>query len=417
MRLTHRDDPAPAAAERAEELAGLGTWRLDMSTGLVVSNATVRTLLDLPPDAPEPTLQDYFRAVHPADRADMQTAWDALLDDGQEYVLEHRLLLAGGRLKYMRAVATVGRDADGRTVTAYGITQDITDVRLAAVDVERERDRSHAILASLQDGFMITLGGVILEVNSGLCAMTGFSPSELTGARCPYPFWPAEPPTDMIAGRGPMQCAAGVQRDAELVRKDGSTFSAHLSTTAPPDKEGVCLLMTTVRDTSQQRAYERLLVARAESDPLTGVRNSRAFRDALRLAVQDARQGESLTLALLDIDHFKSVNDQHGHAVGDEVLCAFVARVRSVTDPSGALARVGGEEFALLLPGTGSAAAHELLERVRAAVRETPFLWAGTVTVSTGLAYWTPGTGDDELYRSADRQLYAAKAGGRDRVR
>ncbi len=413
--MTHADHPARAAAGRVEELAGLGTWRLDLRTGAVTGNSTFWVLLDLAPDAPAPTMPDYLRAVHPQDRAEVQAAWDALLRHGEEYVLEHRLLLPGGRLKYMRAVASVDRDDEGRPAVASGITQDITGVRLAALEVERERDRSRAVLASLQDGFLITFGGVVLEVNSGLCAMTGFSAAELAGTRCPLPFWPAQPASDVLAG-GPPPGASGVQRDADLVRKDGSPFCAHLSTTALPDVDGVRLLLTTVRDTSQQRAYERLLVARAESDPLTGVRNSRAFRDALRLAVEDARAGEPLALALLDIDHFKAVNDSHGHAVGDEVLCAFVARVRSVTDRAGVLARVGGEEFALLLPRTGPAVARELVERVLAVVRRTPFPWAGTVTVSAGLAHWAPGTGDDELYRSADRQLYAAKAGGRDQV-
>jgi len=141
-------------------------------------------------------------------------------------------------------------------------------------------------------------------------------------------------------------------------------------------------------------------------------------RDALRRATRSATDGGgALTLALLDVDHFKTVNDRFGHAVGDEVLCALADRLRAATAGAGSLARVGGEEFALLMPGTDAASAHRLLASALAAVRSTPFPTAGTVTASAGVAQLLGDMDDDALYRLADTLLYEAKARGRDQVR
>jgi diguanylate cyclase (GGDEF)-like protein/PAS domain S-box-containing protein len=400
---------------RAAELAELATWTLDLTTGQLTSSSRVRSHLDLAPHAPEPTLRDWMAVVHPEDRERLARAWSALVHDGEEYVVEHRVVLPNGRLKHLRAVACVGTRADGRRL-AYGITQDVTDARRAAQQLERERDRSRAVVANLQEGFLLTTPGVVLEVNRALCAMTGYAEAELVGAGTPYPFWPPEDVEALLALRTRLVEEGGGKASAELVRKDGSRFSASLTATPLPGGDG--LWMVTVRDTTQEREHERLLLARAETDPLTGLLNSRAFRDALRRATRSATDGGgALTLALLDVDHFKTVNDRFGHAVGDEVLCALADRLRAATAGAGSLARVGGEEFALLMPGTDAASAHRLLASALAAVRSTPFPTAGTVTASAGVAQLLGDMDDDALYRLADTLLYEAKARGRDQVR
>jgi diguanylate cyclase (GGDEF)-like protein len=177
------------------------------------------------------------------------------------------------------------------------------------------------------------------------------------------------------------------------------------------------LWMTTVRDTTAQRAHERMLLDRAQSDPLTGILNSRAFREQLRQATALDQDTGPLSLALIDIDHFKRINDEHGHAIGDEVLCAVVDRLAAATEGAGVLARVGGEEFALLMPCTDAHSAHQVLGRALAALREQPLPGVGTVTASAGVAQRFGTMDDDALYRLADAYLYEAKRRGRDQVR
>jgi diguanylate cyclase (GGDEF)-like protein len=158
---------------------------------------------------------------------------------------------------------------------------------------------------------------------------------------------------------------------------------------------------------------------RAATDGLTGLPNKRAVEDALkRMFAQASTTSAPLALLLLDLDHFKHVNDQRGHAVGDQVLANVGAVLRSTLRPQDFAGRSGGEEFAILLPGTESSAARGIAERVRAAIGEIHL--PGTdveVTASIGVAAFPEHAGTpDRLERLADAALYLAKRQGRNRV-
>ncbi|EPX83814.1 diguanylate cyclase (GGDEF) domain protein [Rubellimicrobium thermophilum DSM 16684] len=180
-------------------------------------------------------------------------------------------------------------------------------------------------------------------------------------------------------------------------------------------------------------------------DPLTGLHNRRHAEPELRrLMAEGRRTGRPLALMLVDIDHFKGVNDRHGHAAGDRVLAEVARRLRSRLRPGDLLARMGGEEFLVALPGTDAAQARAVAEGLRRAVEDCPFLlddtpvaarrgggWIGPegepaprqvrVTLSIGVATATPadlasGLTDRGLQDRADMALYAAKNGGRNMV-
>jgi diguanylate cyclase (GGDEF)-like protein len=158
---------------------------------------------------------------------------------------------------------------------------------------------------------------------------------------------------------------------------------------------------------------------RAATDGLTGLPNKRAVADALKRTFAQASATKApLALLLLDLDHFKQVNDQRGHAMGDQVLASVGAALRGVLRVRDFAGRNGGEEFAVLLPETETAAALEIAERIRAAIAEISL--SGTevsVTVSIGVAGF-PGHANtlERLERLADAALYVAKRQGRNRV-
>jgi diguanylate cyclase (GGDEF)-like protein len=159
----------------------------------------------------------------------------------------------------------------------------------------------------------------------------------------------------------------------------------------------------------------------AETDFLTGVLNRRSFYSAAERELSAARRYvRRLAVVMLDIDHFKTINDTHGHQVGDEVLKAVAAICRAQCRDSDFLARYGGEEFVLLLRETHAGEALEAAERLRAAVAAHPVEAGGitvSVTASFGVAAAGPETaGIDQLVAAADAALYRAKAEGRDRV-
>jgi len=159
---------------------------------------------------------------------------------------------------------------------------------------------------------------------------------------------------------------------------------------------------------------ERLAI----TDPLTELANRRRFAEALAAEIERSRRyGNPLALVLADLDHFKRVNDRHGHAAGDEVLreCARALR-QSVRAPD-LVARYGGEEFAVLMPQTGLEQAIESAERARAALaalRVPPVDWP--LSASFGVAALLPGEGAAALLARADAALYEAKHAGRNRV-
>jgi diguanylate cyclase (GGDEF)-like protein len=158
---------------------------------------------------------------------------------------------------------------------------------------------------------------------------------------------------------------------------------------------------------------------RAATDALTGLPNNRAVGDTLRrMVAQAGRASSPLSAVLLDLDHFKRVNDAHGHSRGDEVLAAVAVAMRSSLRESDFVGRYGGEEFLILLPDTGKQQAALVAEKVRAAV-ETVYLSSldRKVTASLGVASLPEDCADaDTLIRAADRALYSAKGRGRNRV-
>jgi diguanylate cyclase (GGDEF)-like protein len=170
-------------------------------------------------------------------------------------------------------------------------------------------------------------------------------------------------------------------------------------------------------------AVEARLAAQSETDPLTGLPNRRGFSARSDAALAAARrQGVPCAVLALDLDRFKAINDGHGHAAGDVVLRGVGAAIRASVRGGDVSGRMGGEEFALLLPGDSIADAVSVAERLRALVRATVPHPAGgdaAVTLSVGVATVGPGTPQEALdaaLAAADRALYDAKQQGRDRV-
>ncbi len=188
-------------------------------------------------------------------------------------------------------------------------------------------------------------------------------------------------------------------------------------------------LIARVRTQMRRKRYADALrhslqasIEMAVVDPLTGLNNRRYLESHLASLLQHAAgRGQPVSFMILDIDHFKSVNDTWGHAAGDEVLKGFAGRCKRVVRQIDLLCRFGGEEFVVVMPDTPIATAAIIAERLRAAIQGEPFnigdgQQAIPITVSVGLAE-TGGSADpDMLFRRADRALYRSKSSGRNRV-
>jgi diguanylate cyclase (GGDEF)-like protein len=168
-------------------------------------------------------------------------------------------------------------------------------------------------------------------------------------------------------------------------------------------------------------AYHEEVQRLMRFDPLTNVFNKRHFDECLRLAVFTAAgSARPLSLIVFDLDHFKKVNDTHGHMAGDAVLCGASQSVQGILSPAEVFGRVGGEEFAVLCEDTELSAALERAEAIRRAVSREPYTFEDKrlpATVSVGVAQLTGAEEAEGLFDRADGQLYAAKGSGRNCVR
>jgi two-component system cell cycle response regulator len=187
------------------------------------------------------------------------------------------------------------------------------------------------------------------------------------------------------------------------------------------------LIRRQVREENKLRAMTETLSARSQkleyaalTDALTGMQNRRYFDDALKEYLGEFRRiDKPVGLMVVDLDHFKQINDTHGHDIGDEVLRAVAGCLKDMTRYHDVVARLGGEEFAVVAPNMDVDTLVRFAERIRKAVAGMVIVSGSVrlkVTASVGLAVWDRKENADGLFRRADQQLYQAKKTGRNRV-
>ena len=311
------------------------------------------------------------------------------------------------------------RDAAGQVAGVLAIGQDVTRREEMAA---AQRLLTAAIEQSTSSVMVTDTDGRITFVNAAFSRTTGYSPAEALGRNPRFLKSGETPPevyrdlwTSLVAGRA----WRGELRNR---KKNGELYWEDASISPVVDAKGRTSHFLAVKDDITLRKQAEAEVARlATTDPLTGVANRRRFIEQLGMELDRVRRfGDPAALLMLDVDSFKSVNDTHGHAAGDAVLqhMAELSRLRlRRTDLFG---RLGGEEFAILLPGTDRAGAVLFAERFRRQVADTPAQTAQgaiRVTVSIGVAELGPGdSAPDAILARADAALYRAKQAGRNRV-
>ena len=287
---------------------------------------------------------------------------------------------------------------------------------------------SRLIEESIDAVLVIDESGAIRYMNLSMQALSGFTPGEATGQPLAgmLPESYAGEPLATFLEKANGDALLGVAREFVIRHRTGDMIPVEMKALDLGVVEAVRYygaFMTDLRPRRQAEAKNAALLGQLErqamSDTLTGLPNRRAFEtEAARMVARAKRSGSALTVGVADIDHFKKVNDQHGHPVGDEVLSAVSAVLAQAARSSDFVARIGGEEFGLLFPDAMPETARAVAERMRRAVADFPIITSNGVqlhlTISIGLA---PFAGVlSEALSQADGALYAAKNGGRNRV-
>lgn len=390
----------------------------DKDGGLLLANRAVLDLLKLPPSQ---ALGVQRTAIMPLRNALEQHALDQqVLQTGDAVnAIEEFHVHPGMPARVFMSNRFPLRNTQGQVLGVGGISRDIT----------AERQQQHSLLLSenvfqhAAEAIIVTdVQGYIVRVNASFEAMSGFSANSVLGYK----------PGLLRSGRVP----ASVYHDlwtclseqghwqGELINRhaSGSHYTVHCSISAlrSPSHEltGYVAIQT---DISQLKAAETEVQRLSHYDSLTGLPNRALLLDRLQqLLALSERQGQRFAVLFADLDHFKEVNDSLGHQTGDELLCAIGQRLREGVRAQDTVARMGGDEFVLLLPGTEGAEAMQLAQKLQNTLRQPlslPGMHDYRPRASVGVALYPDDADTSEaLLRHADMAMYAAKTSGRDRA-
>jgi len=356
--------------------------------------------------------------VHPSDLPDMTA-----LGGGDHALVPVRLRAAGGGWRWVEAKLHAVRDPSGDGVLEVNaILHDVHDKLEAERALADAEARFRTAFEEAPIGMAIaSIDGRFLQVNRALCQISGQEASELEG----MPVTRLHHPDDRdghaeAMGRLTRGDAPSVRGERRWVHAAGRLLWVALNATLVRDAAGAPQhVLMQVQDVTERRRYEAELRYLADHDPLTGLLNRRAFAAAVEAHVEHVRRyGPAGACLVLDLDHFKHINDTLGHGAGDEVIVAVAASLRERLDARCAIARLGGDELAILAPDRDpEAVVEQVLDAVRAQRVGTPSGRLRTVSASLGVAGFEGDalTGEEVLV-NADLAMYEAKDAGRDRA-
>ena len=359
-------------------------------------------------------------AVHPDDRERVAAEWSLAAAEGRDSVIPYRFLRPDETVAWIEGYAAAFRDPGGDLVGWVGSCLDVTGHHLAEQALRRERELFSVAFDGAPTGMaLVGLDGRFLRVNSALCHALGYGEAELLDRRFQEITHLSDLEGDVERVRQLVAGEIGSYRlDKRYLRKDGSTFWAALSVSLIRDEQARPLhFVAHIEDIQERKLAEQTLRHEAERDPLTQLLNRRRFdRELGHFQRRQARGADPACLILIDVDHFKTVNDTLGHQAGDDALRHIARTLSRRLRDSDVLARLGGDEFAVIAhTRTGEHLAHELLSAIRTADYHLPGR-SVQLTASAGVAHIAPNLAAADLMAAADQALYRAKSDGRDRV-
>ena len=266
---------------------------------------------------------------------------------------------------------------------------------------------------------LVDLDGRCLEVNHKLCEILGYAETELVGRSLRDLTHPEDTASDAEMMR---RVAAGTLGDYTLEHRyghaSGDTVWGRLSVAVVRDETDAPVhFIAQLEDISDRKAVEERLLRQALHDPLTGLHNRLMFMDRLTHALaRSERLPAPVAVLFVDLDHFKSVNDKYGHTTGDAVLRAVAETLLAAVRPSDTVARMGGDEFAVVCEDMRSERdAVVVAERLGSALQDPLDLDSKSLSISAsiGIAFAQEGDDPDSLMRNADAAMYRVKEGGR----
>ncbi|MFY0991288.1 PAS domain-containing protein [Halomonas sp. C05BenzN] len=402
-----------AELAEAQQLAHLGSWVWSVDTDDLRWSEEMFRIFGVTSDAFIPTFEGFMQRVHDEDRERVRAAVGEALT-GSPYEIDFRLLRPDGFERIVNARGTVEFSTNEQPLRMIGSVLDVTRLRA----MEAEQRLLAATFHSSQAIFITDSDGTIQRVNPGFTALLGYTPDQVVGQN-PRVFHSSK--------QGPEFYRNIFDHIEEKGYWEGEIWNLHRSGKVIPLHEFITAIydpggrlehyIATFFDISRQKELESRLEYLALYDPLTETANRRHIEPLMEHEARRAsRYGNPCSLVMLDLDHFKSVNDTFGHDLGDEILRRVVATLEERLRDTDVLGRWGGEEFIVLLPDTNGDHAKEVAEQLRLRVERTEMPKAGRVTISLGVSEYHPEESIKDWVKRADDAMYSAKKAGRNRV-
>ncbi len=402
------------------ETGGAGVLTGDLNGNITFVNESFCKILGYSQE--ELTGKPFTDFLHPDDKASVLERFaEGLGHPGVEYQLEFRAIHKDGHTVWI--YPSVSPVFHKNTLTAgMAIVFDITERKKLEEAVKESEQRYRTILEEIQDNYFETdLAGNFIFVNDAMCRTMGYSKEELIGMN--YQVFTAKEDAEVVYRDFNRVFRTGETMKGlsyKFVDRNGTVGFNELSVSAIKDEAGKVIAFRGIaRDVTERMRLERELNDIATHDFLTGLPNRMLLQDRLNVALAGARRNKTkLAVMMLDLDRFKVVNDTFGHSLGDKVLRASGERLVALVRKSDTVARVGGDEFLVLLPKIARVedsvrVARKILEAFR-----KPFVinsFKVRITNSVGVAiYPEDGEDSDTLLRNADIAMYWVKEQGRD---
>lgn len=374
------------------------------------------------------TLGEWATLIHPDDMHGVRSATCDFMA-GRSAALDCRFRMRFSKGEYRWVLSrgqAVARDPGGRLLRAMGILMDVDEEKKAQLAAAQTRETYARVIASSSEGIVVVdRQGCIRMINPAVERMLGWRSAEVPGRLANALFQCRPEQLSEKDADCPIQATLNdgeVRQGYRLsyFHRDGHRVPVEVSVAPIVLEERVDGAVAMVSDITPQLAYEENLERLARTDGLTGLWNRRYFVELFEHEMKRAeREDAPLSLMMIDIDYFKRINDRFGHSAGDVALAALSGLIRQKLRQVDIVGRLGGEEFAVGLPGIDLPEALVAAERLRAAQEASP-VGVGdnhiAFTISVGVVQWTIGESFDAVLGRADAAMYRAKDGGRNRV-
>lgn len=404
----------------ATHISGVGIWNWDIAQDKLVWDDQMFVLYGISKENFRGVYEDWSTNVYPKDLKRTEEEIQAALRGEENFNTEFRVCWPDGTIRNLRVMASVIRDASGKALNMIGTNWDIT----SNIQPNDFMLLASAIYQSSSEAIMVTDGNnTIRHVNPAFTHMTGYQLADVVGKnprifnsgrhdRAFYhEMWQVIKKTDHWQG------------EIWDRHRDGTIHARWLTVSVirHPDGDIYCYVAQ-FSDITEKKQKDELILTQASYDQLTGLPNRNLFKDRLAQEIKKShRSGLLLSLFLLDLDHFKEINDTLGHDAGDELLKEVASRIKSCVREIDTVARLGGDEFIVILPEINSKLRIEMVAQQIIQALSRPFQFnqnqvAHHISTSIGIAiYPEDGTDMESLMKYADQAMYAAKHQGRGR--